>query len=80
MTGRVLEVRGNDQYVEYTDDWGNVQQGWEYGAAAVQKCACGKQDINKCREIRVTTFSESYECGFVYRYANHNGYDDNLIK
>jgi len=79
MTDRVLEQRGNDQYVEYTDDFGIIRQGWKYGTAE-QKCACGKQNINNCREIRVTTFSESYECGYVYRYANRNGHDDNLIK
>jgi hypothetical protein len=75
---RILERHDDQVYVEYTDDWiGETTQAWEYDP--VHMCACGRRTYGSCEELKVTTFSEIYSCGFVYHYTNHNGYDDNLI-
>lgn len=44
------------------------------------RCACGKKAYSQCKEVRVTTFSEKFACGYVVSYTNRNGYDDNLIE
>jgi hypothetical protein len=75
---RIIERRGDYVYVEEENDWtGETTQEWRYDPEP--RCACGNRTINQCREVRVTTFSETYECGYTYRYTNHNGYEDNLI-
>jgi len=72
---RIIDRCGDQIYVEDDDGYGGTIQEWRYSPEP--KCACGKR--SSCREVRVTTFTEQYECGYIYRYTNHNGYEDNLI-
>jgi hypothetical protein len=74
---KIVERRGDQVYVEYEDWDGNTVYEWQHDP--VRLCACGKKEIGQCRELKVTTFTETYECGYVYNYTNHNGYPDNLI-
>ena len=78
MTDRTSERRGNQILVEYEDSWtGESIQEWRHDP--IRMCACGRKEIEQCEEIQVTTFTETYACGYVYRYNNTNGYNDNLI-
>jgi hypothetical protein len=72
---RIIERRGDQVYREVEDWDGSIKYEWQYDPAP--KCACGKQSY--CEEVKQTTFSEQYACGYVYRYTNRNGLDDNLI-
>ncbi len=72
---KILERRGDQVYVEVEDWDGHISQYWEHDPAP--KCACGKQSY--CAEVRQTTFSEQYACGYVYRYSNNGFWDDNVI-
>lgn len=75
---RELERRGDQVWVEEEDPFtGELVYEWRH--IPMQMCACGKKEYGSCREIKVTTFTETYSCGFVYRYTNHNGYEDRLI-
>lgn len=75
---RIVERRGDQIYVERQDPWsGETYHEWE--VSPVQLCACGKKEIDQCSEVRVSTFTETYSCGYVFHYANHNGYTDKLI-
>lgn len=70
---RILYRQGDQVYVE--DEYGHGE--WQRDPQI--KCGCGKRLYNECSIVRETTFTEQYSCGYVYRYTNHNGYDDNLI-
>ncbi len=76
---RIFERRGDQVYVTWEDDWTGEEMG-EWRHDPVRKCACGRRLSGECREVRVTTFTETYACGYVYRYSNSNGYSDNLIE
>ena len=79
MTERILERRGDQIWVEYEDYWtGETMYEWRY--EPMRMCSCGKQEYGTCDAVRITTFTETYECGHVYRYTNSNGYEDNLIE
>lgn len=64
---------GDQVWVE--DEDGNGE--WKHDP--LPKCGCGRRLASECGLVRETTFTETYACGHVYRYANHKGYDDNLI-
>ena len=79
MTGKIFERRGDQVYKEVEDYYtGEVTYEWVHEPE--RKCACGRRLLGECRETKITTFTETYECGFVYRYVNHNGYADNVIE
>lgn len=70
---RVLYRQGDQVYVE--DEDGNCE--WVNDPEI--KCGCGRRLYGECEILSETTFTEKYACGYVYRYTNHNGYDDNPI-
>jgi hypothetical protein len=79
MSEKYGERRGDQVWVTWTDDWsGEEMSEWRYEPRRM--CACGKREQGSCREIKVTTFTETYSCGYVYHYNNSNGYSDNLIE
>ena len=79
MTERILERRGDQIWVEYEDYWTGETM-YEWRDSPMRMCPCGKRESGKCNTVRVTTFTETYKCGYVYRYTNHAGYEDNLIE
>lgn len=74
---KIIERRGDQIYVEKEDWDGNTYYEWEYRPA--QMCACGQRYIDQCDTVKVTTFTETYKCGFVFRYSNANGLEDRVI-
>jgi hypothetical protein len=77
MTERILERRGDQVWIEYEDWNGNIQYEWR--SDPIRMCACQRKPATECMQLKETTFTEVYSCGFVYRYTNTNGLDDNLI-
>lgn len=70
--------RGDQVYVEYEDSWTGKTEG-EWRHSPVQMCSCGRVPLDECELVHETTFTETYRCGHVHRYANRHGYDDNVI-
>lgn len=75
--GKIIERRGDQVYVEKEDWDGNLYYEWEY--SPVQMCACGQREASSCKTVKETTFTETYQCGFVFHYSNANGYEDRVI-
>lgn len=78
MTERIFDRRGDQVYVIWTDDWSGEEMG-EWRHDPIRMCPCGKRTQGSCEEVKVTTFTETYACGYVFRYSNSNGLNDNLI-